>query len=46
LVQELSKNGFGTTFDPASNNNYGTAKKLAEDTLKDTDWKVKSEVIV
>lgn len=46
LVQELSKNGFGVTFDPSMNNNYGTAKKLAEDTLKDTDWTVESEVIV
>lgn len=40
LVQELSKNGFGVTFDQALNNNTGTASYLATETLKETDWKV------
>lgn len=45
-IQELSKNGFGVTFDAELMNNLGTAKKLAEDTLKDTDWDVESEVFI
>lgn len=45
-IQELSKNGFGVTFDAEAMNNLGTAKKLAEDTLKDTDWSVESEVFI
>jgi tRNA(Ile)-lysidine synthase TilS/MesJ len=40
IVQELSKNGFGVTLDAQLNNNMGTAKGLAEFTLRDTDWVV------
>ena len=46
LVQELSKNGFNITLDPARMNNMDTAKKLAEEVLKETDWTVESEVLV
>ena len=40
FVLELSKNGYNITFDSELNNNQGTAKELAEETLKDTDWQV------
>ena len=40
FVLELSKNGYNITFDAELNNNQGTAYKLAQDTLKDTDWQV------
>ena len=40
FVLELSKNGYNITFDAELNNNQGTAKELAEETLKDTDWRV------
>ena len=46
LVQELSKNGFNVTLDEKSMNNIGSAKKLAEDVLAETDWTVESEVFV
>ena len=42
FVLELSKNGYNITFDSALNNNQGTARELAEETLKDTDWQVGS----
>ena len=44
-VIELSKNGFGVILDEL-NNNLGNPKTLAERVLEDTDWKVKSEVVV
>ena len=40
FVLELSKNGYNITFDSELNNNQGTARELADKTLKDTDWKV------
>ena len=40
LVQELSKNGFGVTLDAKLMNNIGTANKLAEFVLRETDWDV------
>ena len=46
LVQELSKNGFGVTFDAELMNNLGDAKELAAAALKETDWEVESEVFV
>jgi hypothetical protein len=46
IVQELSKNGFGKTLDAQLNNNIGTAKKLAESVLAETDWTVESEALV
>ena len=46
LVQELSKNGYGVTFNAELMNNIGTAKQLAEAALEDTDWDVDSEVLV
>lgn len=45
-VIELSKNGFGVILDEQRNNNLGNPKTLAERVLEDTDWKVKSEVVV
>lgn len=45
-VQELSKNGYGVTFDAKLMNNLGTAKQLAEATLEGTDWSVESEAFV
>ena len=40
FVLELSKNGYNITFDTQLNNNQGTAKALAKETLKNTDWRV------
>ena len=40
FVLELSKNGYNITFDSELNNNQGTARELAEETLKDTDWQL------
>ena len=40
FVLELSKNGYNITFDTELNNNQGTARELAKETLKDTDWQV------
>lgn len=41
FVLELSKNGYNITFDSELNNNQGTAKELAAETLKNTDWQLK-----
>ena len=41
FVLELSKNGYNITFDSELNNNQGTAKDLAAETLKNTDWQLK-----
>jgi hypothetical protein len=46
IVQELSKNGFNATLDAKKNNNIGDAKTLGEETLKGTDWNVRSEALV
>ena len=43
FVQELSKNGYGITFNTDLNNNQGTIVELAEKTLEDTDWVVDKE---
>ena len=43
FVQELSKNGYGVTFNTELNNNQGTIIELAEKTLEDTDWVVDEE---
>ena len=40
FVLELSKNGYNITFDSELNNNQGTARELAKETIKDTDWKL------
>ena len=40
FVQELSKNGYGITFNTDLGNNQGTIIELAEKTLEDTDWVV------
>ena len=40
FVLELSKTGYNITFDSELNNNQGTAKELAKETLKDTDWQL------
>ena len=41
FVLELSKNGYNITFDTELNNNQGTARELATETLKNTDWQLK-----
>ena len=47
LVQELSKNGYGVTFDAELMNNLGTADQLAAAALKDSGWGVSgSETLV
>lgn len=46
LVQELSKNGFGVTFDAELMNNMGDVRELATATLQETDWSVDSEIFV
>ena len=46
LVQELSKNGFSVVLDSEKENNLGTAKELASEALKETDWQIESEVFV
>ena len=40
FVLELSKRGYNITFDTELNNNQGTARELAEETLKDTEWQI------
>ena len=40
FVLELSKNGYNITFDAELNNNQGAASELAEETLKNTDWRL------
>ena len=40
-VLELSKQGYNITFDSELGNNQGTAEYLANETLKNTDWKLK-----
>ena len=47
-VQELSKNGYGVTFDAKlkQKSNLGTAAELASRTLEGTGWTVESEVFV
>ena len=40
FVLELSKIGYNITFDSELNNNQGTARELAEKTIKDTDWRI------
>lgn len=45
-VLELSKNGFGIVLNAELMNNSGTAKELAEEVLKETDWSVQSEAFV
>ena len=40
FVLELSKQGYNITFDTELNNNQGTARELAKETLKDTDWQL------
>ena len=40
FVLELSKQGYNITFDAELNNNQGTARELAQETLKDTDWQL------
>lgn len=40
FVLELSKRGYNITFDTELNNNQGTARELAEETLKDTEWRI------
>ena len=42
FVLELAKNGYNITFNNDLNNNQGTARELAVETLKDTDWRVGS----
>ena len=42
FVLELSKIGYNITFDTELNNNQGTALELAKETVKNTDWRVKS----
>ena len=39
-VLELSKNGYNITFDSELNNNQGTARELAQKTIKNTDWQL------
>jgi hypothetical protein len=46
LVQELSKNGFGVTFDAELMNNMGDVRELATAALQETDWSVDSEIFV
>ena len=46
IVQELSKNGFGVTFDKDLMNNLGDIKTLATEALKETDWVVDAEEFV
>ena len=40
FVLELSKNGYDITFDSELGNNQGTARELAKETIKDTDWQL------
>ena len=46
IVQELSKNGFGTTLDAALMNNIGNSQSLGEAIMAETDWDVEAEKIV
>lgn len=40
FVLELSKRGYNITFDSELNNNQGTARELALETIEDTDWQL------
>ena len=40
FVLELSKIGYNITFDTELNNNQGTAKELATETIKNTSWRI------
>lgn len=40
FINELSKTGFNLEFDADLNNNQGTAKELAAEVLKGTDWMI------
>ena len=40
FVLELSKCGYNITFDSELNNNQGTAAELAQETIKNTDWRL------
>lgn len=40
FINELSKTGFNLEFDADLNNNQGTAKELAAEVLKGTDWTI------
>lgn len=46
IVQELSKNGFGTILDEQKQNNMGSAETLAKFVMGETDWTVESEKFV
>ena len=46
IVQELSKNGFGTTLDSALMNNIGNSESLGKAIMSETDWNVEAEKIV
>lgn len=43
FVNELSKNGFNIELDAKLRNNLGTARELAEEALKTTDWTVSDQ---
>lgn len=40
FVLELAKNGYNITFNADLNNNQGTARELAAETIKDTEWRL------
>ena len=42
-VQELSKNGYGITFDAELGNNQGTVVELGKQALEGTDWTIDEE---
>ena len=46
FVLELSKNGYSVELNTELNNNLGTAAELAEEVLKGTDWKVRSDTLI
>lgn len=43
FINELSKGGFELEFDPKLENSTGTITQLAEEILKESDWKVGSD---
>ena len=43
FVLKIKKRGYNITFDTELNNNQGTARELAEETLKDTEWRIPDE---
>lgn len=45
-IHELSKNGYGITFDTALMNNIDTAENLANTALEETDWTVGASPLV